>query len=96
MSIFGNYGDMHAWERVKQIELFHWSILFAVAAGWAIYYGLRHDNDITKGFGVTFLGINLRYQALPPVERSHPPSPSRPERRRPHYDTHDPEPVAVL
>ena len=59
MSIFGNYGDMHAWERVKQIELFHWSILFAAVAGWAIYHGLRHDNDITKGFGVTFLGINL-------------------------------------
>jgi len=59
MSIFGNYGDMPAWERAKQIELFHWSILFAAVAGWAIYYGLRHDNDITKGFGVTFLGINL-------------------------------------
>lgn len=59
MSIFGNYGDMHSWERVKQIELFHWSILFGTAAGWAIYYGLRHDNDITKGFGLTFLGINL-------------------------------------
>ena len=59
MSIFGNYGDMHAWERVKQIELFHWSILFAAVAGWAIYHGLRHDSDITKGFGVTFLGINL-------------------------------------
>jgi hypothetical protein len=26
---------------------------------WAIYNGLRHDNDITKGFSVTFLGINL-------------------------------------
>jgi hypothetical protein len=59
MSIFGNYGDIRTWERVKQIELFHWSILFAAAAGWAIYYGLRHDNDITKGFGVTFLAINL-------------------------------------
>lgn len=59
MSIFGNYGDMHAWERVKQIELFHWSILFGAVAGWAIYHGLRHDNDITKGFGVTFLCINL-------------------------------------
>ncbi|TKB81752.1 MAG: DUF2157 domain-containing protein [Nitrospira sp.] len=59
MSIFGNYGDMHSWERVKQIELFHWSILFGTAAGWAIYHGLRHDNDITKGFGLTFLGINL-------------------------------------
>ena len=59
MSIFGNYGDMHSWERVKQIELFHWSILFGAVAGWAIYHGLRHDNDITKGFGITFLGINL-------------------------------------
>lgn len=59
MSIFGNYGDIHAWERAKQIELFHWSILFGAVAGWAIYYGLRHDNDITKGFGLTFLGINL-------------------------------------
>jgi hypothetical protein len=59
MSIFGNYGDVQAWERAKQIELFHWSILFAAAAGWAMYHGLRHDNDITKGFGVTFLGINL-------------------------------------
>jgi hypothetical protein len=59
MSIFGNYGDMHAWQRVKQIELFHWSLLFGAAAGWAIYYGLRQDNDITKGFGLTFLGINL-------------------------------------
>jgi hypothetical protein len=59
MSIFGNYGDLPAWGRVKQIELFHWSLLFGAAAGWAIYYGLRHDNDITKGFGLTFLGINL-------------------------------------
>ena len=59
MSIFGNYGDKHNWEQVKQIELFHWSILFGAVAGWAIYHGLRHDNDITKGFGLTFLGINL-------------------------------------
>jgi hypothetical protein len=59
MSIFGNYGDMNSWERVKQIELFHWSLLFAAVAAWAIYHGLRHDNDITKGFGLTFLGINL-------------------------------------
>jgi hypothetical protein len=59
MSIFGNYGDMRSWGQVKQIELFHWSILFGAAAGWAIYHGLRHDNDITKGFGVTFMGINL-------------------------------------
>ena len=59
MSIFGNYSDFPSWQRVKQIELFHWSLLFGAAAGWAIYHGLRHDNDTTKGFGLTFLGINL-------------------------------------
>jgi hypothetical protein len=48
MSIFGNYGDMSQWERVKQIELFHWSLIFGAVAGWAIWYGLRHDNDMTN------------------------------------------------
>lgn len=59
MSIFGNYGDMHAWEKAKQIELFHWSILFAAVACAAIWHGLRHDSGVTKGFGLTFLFINL-------------------------------------
>ena len=59
MSIFGNYGDMHSWEQVKQIELFHWSILFGLVACGAIYHGLKYDNGITKGFGLTFLFINL-------------------------------------
>lgn len=59
MSIFGNYGDMHSWERVKQIELFHWSVLFGLVACGAIYHGLKYDNGITKGFGLTFLFINL-------------------------------------
>ncbi len=59
MSIFGNYGDMEAWERAKQIELFHWSILFGLVACGAIYHGLKYDNGITKGFGLTFLFINL-------------------------------------
>jgi hypothetical protein len=59
MSIFGNYGDMQAWERAKQIELFHWSILFGLVACGTIYHGLKNDNGITKGFGLTFLFINL-------------------------------------
>ncbi len=59
MSIFGNYGDMHQWERVKQIELFHWSLLFGLVACGAIYHGLKYDDEMTKGFGLTFLCINL-------------------------------------
>lgn len=59
MSIFGNYGDPESWERAKQIELFHWSLLFALAAGAAIWRGLKFDNTVSHGFGITFLFINL-------------------------------------
>ncbi len=59
MSIFGNYGDMEKWYATKQIELFHWSILFALAAIASIYHGLRYDDAMTRGFGITFILINL-------------------------------------
>ena len=58
-SLRSDHGDLKTWERVKQIELFHWSLLFAIAAGLALYHGLRFDNATTKGFGLTFLLINL-------------------------------------
>jgi uncharacterized integral membrane protein len=59
LSIFGNYDEVSQWQRVKQIELFHWSLLFAAASIAAIYYGLKHDDGVTRGFGLTFLFINL-------------------------------------
>jgi hypothetical protein len=59
MSIFGNYVDMDSWYNAKDIELFQWSLLFGIVACAAIYHGLRYDNAITKGFGLTFLFINL-------------------------------------
>ncbi|HEX5056548.1 MAG TPA: DUF2157 domain-containing protein [Gammaproteobacteria bacterium] len=59
MSIFGNYGDAELWYRAKQIELFHWSILFAAASIAAIYHGVKYDDGMTRGFGLTFIFINL-------------------------------------
>lgn len=59
LSIFGNYGDADAWQRAKQIELFHWSVLFAAAAIGAIYHGVKYDDGMTRGFGLTFIFINL-------------------------------------
>lgn len=59
MSIFGNYGDMDEWEAVKQIELFHWSLLFGLAGAGALWLGLRFDDMLARGFGLTFLIINL-------------------------------------
>ncbi|KAJ8115678.1 hypothetical protein ONZ43_g4614 [Nemania bipapillata] len=36
-----------------------WSIVFLCAATTAIWHGLRYGDSTTKGFGLTFLGINL-------------------------------------
>lgn len=59
LSIFGNYGDLNSWYNVKQYELLHWGVLFAFIAIIAIVYGLKHDDATSRGFGVTFLFINL-------------------------------------
>lgn len=59
MSIFGNYGDPETWERAKQIELFHWSLLFGAASIVSIYHGVKYDDGMTRGFGITFIFINL-------------------------------------
>lgn len=59
MSIFGNYGDMTQWQQVRQYELFHWSLVFGAASIAAIWYGLKRDDSVLRGFGLTFLFINL-------------------------------------
>jgi hypothetical protein len=59
MSIFGNYGDMHSWRRAGHAELFHWSLLFGAVALACIYHGVKYDDSISRGFGITFILINL-------------------------------------
>lgn len=58
LSIFGNY-DLDIWQSVRQIELLHWSLLFAAAAIACIWISLKTDDGMLRGFGLTFLGINL-------------------------------------
>jgi len=59
LSIFGNYGDIDRWYNVKQPELFEWSLLFGAVACVSIFFGIKTDDPITRGFGITFLLINL-------------------------------------
>lgn len=59
LSIFGNYGDISSWYDAKQIELFHWGLLFGLVAIAAIIYGLKYDDYTSRSFGITFLFINL-------------------------------------
>jgi len=59
MSIFGNYGDINVWRRAGHAELFQWSLLFGVAAIACIYHGVKYDDSVSRGFGITFILINL-------------------------------------
>jgi hypothetical protein len=58
MSIFGNY-DIDNWYGVTQASLLPWALLFAVAAVLCIYISLKTDDGMLRGFGLTFLAINL-------------------------------------
>lgn len=64
LSIFGNHGDFVEWQQIKQIELIHWSVLFAVAAIASVIHGVKNDDGMTKSFGITFLFINIYTRAL--------------------------------
>jgi hypothetical protein len=59
LSIFGNYDGVARWSRAGRFELFSWSLLFGAAALAAIFFGLKYDDTISRGFGITFLLINL-------------------------------------
>jgi len=59
LSIFGNVGDEDAWARATHLQLLPWCGLFALVALGAIGHGLRNDDPLSRGFGLTFLFINL-------------------------------------
>ncbi len=59
LSIFGDHDSIESWTKVRQIELLHWSLLFALAAGGAIWLGLRRDDAMLRGYGLVFLAINI-------------------------------------
>jgi hypothetical protein len=59
LSIFGNFGTLEDWMKVKQIELLYWGIISVVVAIAFTIYGLRKKDFIAREFGITFLLINL-------------------------------------
>lgn len=59
VSIFGNYNYLDEWEKVPQIKVLVYSILFGIAAVLSFLLGIRYKNDVARDFGVLFLIINL-------------------------------------
>jgi hypothetical protein len=57
LSIFGNYGSIDSWWKIKQITLFYWGIISLAIAGGFMLYGLRSKDSIAREFGITFLLI---------------------------------------
>jgi len=50
---------MGAWQAVRQYVLLQWSVLFGGVAVATIWYGQKHIDGVARGFGITFLFINL-------------------------------------
>jgi hypothetical protein len=59
LSIFGNFGSLEDWLKVKQLELFYWGIISVLVSLAFTFYGLRRKDEIAREFGITFLLINL-------------------------------------
>ncbi len=59
LSIFGNHGDWEVWYKTSQIDMIFWGLLFGLAGGLAIWYGLRYNDTKTKDIGIAFLLLNL-------------------------------------
>jgi hypothetical protein len=57
LSIFGNYGSLDSWWRVKQISFFYWGIISAAVAAGFMIYGLKTQDSAAREFGITFLVI---------------------------------------
>ena len=57
LSIFGNgvYNNIEA----TKLSLIFWSLLFGISSLLSLYFGLKYDNYMLKGYGITFFLINL-------------------------------------
>lgn len=59
LSMDVNRDILSHWKLLGRHELLFWSLLFGAVAIAAIWYGLKHDDGVLRGFGMTFLLLNL-------------------------------------
>lgn len=66
LSVFGNSESWIRWYSTKQVELWYWNLLILFASVIAVYIGLKRDDCVARGFGITFflLGIYTLYFSL--------------------------------
>ena len=53
LSIFGNSESWIRWYSTKQVELWAWNLLILLGSVVAIFIGLKRDDAVARGFGIT-------------------------------------------
>lgn len=59
VSIFGNYENAAEWSQVSQLRMLPWAFLSGVVCVALLVFGIRQEDKLARGFGITFLLINL-------------------------------------
>jgi uncharacterized membrane protein len=59
MSIFGNYGDMHSWQSVRQYQLLWFTVIWTVVIAAIFAIGARSRNRMFVNYAIVFGVIDL-------------------------------------
>jgi uncharacterized membrane protein len=59
VSVFGNFGYLDEWAKVRQTYVIIYALAFGIVAAGIFYYGFKKQDDVTRDLGVVFLLLNL-------------------------------------
>jgi len=59
VSVFGNYGHIDDWEKVKQTQVLIYGVILGLLAFVCLYAGIKYKDNPARDFGIIFLLINF-------------------------------------
>jgi hypothetical protein len=59
VSVFGNYGHLDAWAKVRQVQVIPYSLVFGLITIGGLYLGVKQKDDVTRDLAVLFLLLNI-------------------------------------
>lgn len=59
VSVFGNYGHLEEWAKVRQYKVILYAIIFGAFSILTLYYGIRHKDDAIRDTGIVTLLLNI-------------------------------------
>lgn len=59
VSIFGNYGHLDEWAKVRQTQILFYSVAFGLISLAALFWGVKQKDDALRDVSVLFLLLNI-------------------------------------